>query len=128
MGRYWTEEEKQLVRESKNVEELMAKYLKKYGTATVSRVSSLWSHRSRLLKEQEAAASLSAKQVIDSLSVHVPTRTPAFDDDQVLAHISNRLSETMIELEKEQLIQLQGINSGIIALMELFRRLEIVKK
>lgn len=39
MGRFWTDEEKQLVLESKNVEELMAKYLKKYGTATVSRVS-----------------------------------------------------------------------------------------
>jgi len=118
MGRYWTEEEKQLVRESKNVEELMAKYLKKYGTATVSRVSSLWSHRARLLKEQEMIASLSAK---------VPTKTIAFDEDQVLAHISNKLSET-IELEKEQLVQLQGINSGIVALMELFRRLENVKK
>jgi len=118
MGRYWTEEEKQLVRESKNVEELMAKYLKKYGTATVSRVSSLWSHRSRLLKEQE---------VIATLSAHVPTRTTAFDEDQVLAHISNKLS-LMLETEKEQLVHLQGINSGIVGLMELFRRLENVKK
>lgn len=118
MGLYWTDEEKQLVRESKNVEELMAKYLKKYGTATVSRVRSLWSHRARLLKEQEVIASLSAK---------VPTRTVAFDEDQVLAHISNKLSE-LIELEKEQLVRLQGINSGIVALMEIFRRLENVQK
>lgn len=125
MGQRWTDKEKQLAVECKTVEELFIRYSKEIGDTTLSRVKSIWSHRQTLVKAQAALA---------AGETPLPKGRVAFPDEaETLAHISNKLSE-LIELQKdsfdrqrELLIQTQGINSQMTALVILFQRLAAQK-
>lgn len=91
MGVRWTDEEKELAINCKSEDDLAIQYLKKFGTADRSRVHSLFGHRNDLIRARTVART-------SPPIVH----KAIFDEDVILAHISNKLSE-LIQLQKETL-------------------------